>query len=127
MNRSSREELDDKAKLYHRLHITRVIKAQRQILGFTLEIRKNKAAKPLEISYLYQVSDKQRGDLVLSMTAVCIVFHHTSDCNELLSPPALYTSLCQPCHSCLHLSSAGIKSRRLLSIGASLSEFYFSF
>ena len=62
-------------------------------IGVQPEDQKNKAAKPLESSYLYQGSDKQRGDPVLSVTADCSALHQSSptpvsSCLIVLSPPS---------------------------------------
>ena len=63
-------------------------------IEFQDEDQKSKAAKPLESSYLYQGSDKQRGDPVLRVTVDYNVLYQTSDYSKHLSPSPLYTSFC---------------------------------
>ena len=77
-------------------------------------------------SSLYQGSDKQKGDPVLSVMVDCNAFHQTSDWNELLFPHTLYTSeQTYPTH--VHLPSAWIKSPWLPSAGSTFVWILFLF
>ena len=97
-------------------------------IGVQPEDHKSKAAKPLESSYLYLGSDKQRGSPVFSWTADCNAPHQTSNSKSscLL---LLYIPLpAQPYPSCLHLPRAvGIKGMWLPSAGSTFVWILFFF